>query len=343
MHPEKRINVSVVIPVRDEVQSLPALVASLQAQTFPPAEVVIVDGGSKDQTIALGRRLTEGDGRFRIVEAGPATPGHGRNVGTAAARFEWIAYTDAGIRLEPTWLDRLVQEVEHDPSVEVVYGNYETQAQSFFERAAALTYPPPKRERPGGWMRGPFIGSSLMRRDVWQRVGGFPDLRAAEDLIFMERIETQACKTSWSPTATVWWQLQPTLGRTFRKFVLYSKHNVWAGRQRFWHYGIARQYVIASIFIVPALIHSPWWLVVPTLGFAARTMKSIWQHREGRGLVWALNPIQFLYVMVILLAIDLATFTGWVQALLSDNQAQGDPEPSTSKRDEKNAGVSDGA
>ncbi|MGH9970075.1 MAG: glycosyltransferase [Pyrinomonadaceae bacterium] len=342
MHPEKRINVSVVIPVRDEVQSLPALVASLQAQTFPPAEVVIVDGGSTDETVALGRRLTEGDGRFRIVEAGPATPGRGRNVGTVGARSEWIAYTDAGIQLEPTWLDRLVQEVERDPTVEVVYGNYEPRAQTFFERAAALTYPSPKQERPGGWMRAPFIGSSLMRRDVWQRVGGFPDLRAAEDLIFIERIETHACKTSWSPTATVWWQLQPTLGLTFRKFVLYSKHNVWAGRQRFWHYGIARQYAIAFIFILLALLHSPLWLVVPMLGLAARALKSIWQHREGRGFLWALNPIQFLYVTVIILTIDLATFTGWAQALMSDAGAQGDAGRRASDRDDE-TGVSNGA
>ncbi|MBC8032337.1 MAG: glycosyltransferase [Pyrinomonadaceae bacterium] len=340
---DARIKVSIVIPVRDEEQSLPALVASLQAQTFPPAEVVIVDGGSKDETVAVGRRLTEHDKRFRIIEAGPATPGRGRNVGTAAARSEWIAYTDAGIRLEPTWLFHLVQAVERDPTVEVVYGNYEPVAKSRFERAAALTYPAPRRERPGGWMRAPFIASSLIRRDVWQRVGGFPDLRAAEDLMFMERVEANTSRIGWSPEATVWWQLQPTLARTFRKFVLYSKHNVWAARQRYWHYGIARQYAVAFVFTVLAVVHHPWWLALPAGGLAARALKTIWQHRDGRGLLWSLNPIQFVYVVVILLAVDLATFTGWAQALLSKPPATGDARNHAINRDHETSGARDDA
>ena len=325
--------VAVVVPVRNEEPSLPALVASLRAQTFAPSEIVIVDGGSTDATVEVGRRLAGGDPRFRIIEAGAATPGRGRNVGTAAARSEWVAYTDAGIRVEPTWLERLVREVERDPALEVVYGNYEPLAATPFERAAAVAYAAPKQERPGGRMRGPFIASSLVRREVWRRVGGFPDLRAAEDLMFMERVAAAGCKTGWSPTATVWWQLQPTLARTYARFALYSKHNVWAGRQRFWHYGVARLYAFALVCFALALAHSPWWLAVPALGLVARAAKSVWRHREGRGLRWLLNPARLLYVVVITLTLDLATFAGWAQALLSRPPAQaGAGGPSVERR-----------
>ncbi|HEV3468932.1 MAG TPA: glycosyltransferase [Pyrinomonadaceae bacterium] len=328
--PAPPVSVSVVVPVRNEEKSLPALVASLRAQTFPPAEVLIVDGGSTDATVEVARRLAGGDERFRIIEAGAATPGRGRNVGTAAARSEWVAYTDAGIRVEPTWLERLVREVERDPSLEVVYGNYEVQAETPFARAAAIAYAAPKQERPGGRMRGPFIASSMVRREVWRRVGGFPDLRAAEDLMFMERVEAEGCRTGWSPRATVWWQLQPTLARTYARFALYSKHNVWAGRQRHWHYGVARHYAAALLFLALALAHSAWWLAVPALGLGGRAARSVWRHREGRGLRWALNPARLLYVAAITLAIDLATFTGWAQALLSRPPARagaGEAEP----------------
>ncbi len=312
------LEVSLVIPVRNEERSLPALISSIQAQTFPPTEVVIVDGGSGDKTVELGRRLTEGDARFRFVEAGDATPGRGRNVGTEAARSEWVAYTDAGIRVEPTWLERLVREVVRDPTAEVVYGNYEPRGDTFFERAAALAYVAPRRELPGGErMRPPFIASSLMRRDVWLRVGGFPDLRAAEDLIFMERIAQSGIATRYAPEATVWWQLQPTPARTFRKFVLYSKHNVWAGRQRFWHYGLARQYAVALVFVALAFAHSVWWLAVLAAGLLARAAKSIRLHREGRTLLWTLNPARLLSVAAVIATVDLATFVGWAQALLS--------------------------
>jgi cellulose synthase/poly-beta-1,6-N-acetylglucosamine synthase-like glycosyltransferase len=46
-------------------------------------------------------------------------------VGIAAASYDWIALTDAGIRLEPSWLEHLVAAVDCDPSVAVVFGNYE--------------------------------------------------------------------------------------------------------------------------------------------------------------------------------------------------------------------------
>lgn len=309
--------VSLVIPIKNEEESLPALLESVRRQTRPPEEVILVDGGSTDRTVALARALTEEDQRFRVLEAGEATPGRGRNVGISAASHGWIALTDAGIRLEPTWLERLMAAVAKEPGLDVVYGNMEPIVSTRFERMAALAYLPPKQVRSTGSIRGPFIASALLRKTVWEAVDGFPDLRAAEDLIFMERIQTRGFRIGWAPAATVWWHLQPSLRRTFQRFVLYSKHNVWAGRQRFWHYAIARQYIIAALFLALGVFHSPWWFLVPPVGAMARVARSIWVRREGRGLIWLTNPAQFLGVGVVLAAIDLATFVGWLQALCS--------------------------
>lgn len=307
--------ISLVVPLRNEEESLGRLVASVRRQTRPPDEVVLVDGGSTDRTVALARELAADDPRFRVVEAGEATPGRGRNVGAEAARNPWIAFTDAGITLDPDWLARLAAVAEADPSADIVYGNFEPDTNTFFEHCAALTYVPPRATREGASMRGPSIASALVRREIWRRAGGFPDLRAAEDLIFMERAEALGARTRWAPEATARWQLQPTLARTFRKFALYSKHNVWAGRQRFWHYGVARQYALALPFVALAVVHSAWWLVVPAAGLWARAALSVWRRREGRGLAWALNPARLAGVCLVLLAVDLATFVGWAQAL----------------------------
>jgi glycosyltransferase involved in cell wall biosynthesis len=311
------LRVSLVVPVRDEEASVGELLAGITAQTRRPDETVIVDGGSRDATLTRLRDAAARDSSLRVVEAGEATPGRGRNVGIAAASHDWIALTDAGNRLEPDWLERLVEVVRRDPSVEVVYGNFEPAEETFFESCAALAYPPPKQEREGGRIRGPFIASSLLRREVWRKVGGFPDLRAAEDLMFMDEIERRGFKIVWEPRATVWWQLRPTLASTFRKFVLYSRHNVWAGRARHWHYGVARQYALILPFAALAVAHSAWWLVVPALWLAARTARSIERRREGARLRRAYNPARFCGVMLILLTIDAATFIGWAQALLS--------------------------
>ena len=307
---------SLVIPVRDESATIQGLVKSINSQSYQPAEVIFVDGGSVDDTVEQLRRMGEFDGRIRIIEAGEATPGRGRNLGIAAARNEWIALTDAGITLEPTWLERLVEVLDRDPRAMVVYGNYEPVAETFFERCSALAYPAPKTAREGELMRGPFIASSLIHRKVWEAAGGFPDLRAAEDLIFMNRVAEAGFKTGWAPDATVWWQLRPDLSGVFRKFALYSTHNVRAGMQRYWHYGVARQYLVWLLFTPLAVIYDWWWLAIPVVGYAARVWKNIWVRREGRGLWWSLDPIQFACVAVILLTIDLATFVGWGEALL---------------------------
>jgi glycosyltransferase involved in cell wall biosynthesis len=320
-----------VIPVRDEAATIGKLLDSIDAQTRRPDEVVFVDGGSRDETVALLSRACERDAKLRVIEAGEATPGRGRNVGIEAARCEWIALTDAGIRLEPEWLERLAEVAEQDPTLEVVYGNYEPVTDAFVERCAALLYTHRKQLRAGGRQRGPFIASSLVRRSVWESVGGFPDLRAAEDEIFMERVRERGCKTGWSPRATVWWQPQPTLRGTWRRFLVFSRFNVWAGRERYWHYGIARFYAVCLVFVALALLHSWWWLSVPVLGLFARAAKSIWQRRDGRGLLWALNPLQFAGVAVMLAVIDAATFAGWAQALLHRPQALAATSPNHSK------------
>jgi glycosyltransferase involved in cell wall biosynthesis len=296
---------------------LGTLLASIRGQTRPPDEVIFVDGGSTDRTVELLRAGSGGEERFLVIEAGQATPGRGRNVGAARAAHEWLAFTDAGIRLEPRWLEGLVEAAGGEPAPDVVYGNFEPEADTFFERWAALAYVPPKEPRPGGRMRGPSTASMLMRKSLWQRVGGFPDLRAAEDLIFFEGVRRADAVVAWAPEATAWWRLQPTAGRTFRKFALYSKHNVWAGRQRFWHYGVAKQYALVLPSIPLAAAHSSWWLLAPPAWLLARAAKSVWRRREARPLWWALNPTRLLGVAAVLLTVDAATFAGWAQAALA--------------------------
>ena len=316
-----RFNVSLVIPVRDEADTVCDLYASITAQSFPPHEVIFVDGGSADGTVGLLKELENQDRRVQIIEAEGATPGRGRNVGVAAAKYDWIALTDAGVELEPEWLEKLVEVVERDSDIEIVYGSYEPVTDTVFEKFAALAYPPPKQLRNGCLMRGPSTASMMLHRKVWETAGGFPDLRAAEDLIFMRRVEEMGYKTGWAPGAVVRWRLRPDLASTFRKFVLYSRHNVWAGMQRYWHHGVARQYLAWLVFLFLTLIHSPWWVLVPALGVMIRVAKSIWVRRETRGILWMMNPVQFVGVAIILLTIDLATFIGWWQAI-SNSQGQ---------------------
>jgi len=308
--------ISLVIPVRDEATSLPALWQSIQAQSRSPDEIVFVDGGSTDDTVSLAEGLADGDPRVRIIEAGDATPGRGRNVGIAAAAHDWVALTDGGIVLDPTWLEELVRARDGEPSAVVVCGHHEPLITSFFARCAALAYVSLLRDTPAGKVRGPFIASSLIHRSAWAAAGGFPDIRASEDLIFFSRLEALGKEMAWAPAAVVWWEPRSSLVATYRRFYAYSTAAVLAGRHRDWHHQVIRKYLLGVPFFVMAVRKHSGWSALPLAGASARVAASIWRRREGRRVAWALNPVQFLGVAFVILVIDVATFFGWGRALL---------------------------
>ena len=307
------MKISLIIPVKNEEQSLENLCSSINDQTRQPDETILVDGGSTDKTVAVARRITANQPAFRLIETPQASPGKGRNIGVEAARFDWIAFTDAGITLEPDWLEKLAAKAAEDQQTDVVYGNYAPVINGYFEKIATLVYVPPQA---ADGIRGKSIASYLMRKKVWEKVRGFPDARAAEDLMFMETAEKHNFKFAFAPDALIHWQLRPNLSSTFRKFVLYSKHNVWAGRQWDWHYGVLKQYLALIPVLTIMFFSSWWWILFVVLWLIARTAKRILPHRRQFGWLTLLNPLVFFGAAWLILTIDAATFIGWRQALL---------------------------
>src|SRR5438046_7853769 len=96
---------SVVLTVRNEAGSILAVLNSLRAQTLPPAEVVIADGGSSDGTGEQIRAWAAASAPWplRLRECPGANISQGRNAAIRAARHDLIAVTDAGVRLDPGW------------------------------------------------------------------------------------------------------------------------------------------------------------------------------------------------------------------------------------------------
>lgn len=300
--------VSIVIPLRNESGSLSPLLESLRAQRRPANEVILVDGGSTDGTAALARRLTIADSTMRLVEAGPATPGRGRNVGRGLARQAWIAFTDGGTVADPLWLERLAAAVEDHPDAQVAYGTYEPVVRTFLDSCAVGTYVPPRRAR------GPSTASLLIHVEALDRAGGFPDLRAAEDLILFERLADLGVGVAWAPDAIVHWQLPTSLPATWRRFRLYSRHNVDAGRQRHWHRGVARIYAGGVVIVGVGLLTDRRVLILAAVGPLARAVKRLWGHRIDRGLAFVVNPARILGVVGLTAVVDAATLSGWLDA-----------------------------
>jgi glycosyltransferase involved in cell wall biosynthesis len=313
--------ISVIIPVRNEENSIRPLLDSLLSQTLLPTEIVIADGGSTDSTPEIVLEYFKQGLPVQLVRGGPALPGRGRNLAAAKASCEWLAFTDGGVVPEPNWLESLARGAVTEQHAAVVYGSYEPITSTLFTECAAIAYVPPPVEKDGASLRPRSIVSALMRRDVWQRVGGFPEhLRSAEDLLFMNRVEGEGFRTVYSPGAVVHWNLQPSLGKTFRRFLAYSISNIQAGLWRRWQSAIFKRYGVLFAMGLSALAFGRWALLLTAavwlLMLGTRAGSAIWRNRKCYRAGVGRNVLRLLVIMSILVTLDAAALIGSVQWLL---------------------------
>jgi glycosyltransferase involved in cell wall biosynthesis len=317
-----RMKVSVIVPVRNEGQSIRTLLESLLGQTRVPDEIVITDGGSTDATMQIIEEYIRRGGAIKLIRETAALPGRGRNLAAAEASCEWLAFIDGGIEPVSDWLAALVDRAQQ-ASVDVVYGAWEPVLDSFFKECAALAYVPPPTPVEGGVVRSRFIASSLMRREVWRAVGGFPEnLRSGEDIIFMERIERANFRMAREPRAMVRWNIQPNLWRTFRRFVTYARHNIRAGLWREWQAALLHYYLLIAILASPTIVLGPKWLLVAAvfwlLLMAGRGVIALRRNRHSYPAGNARNALRLLLLIPIIATLDAAALVGSASWLLFD-------------------------
>ena len=318
------MKVSVIVPVRDEEDSIRELLDSLLAQTRSPDEIVIVDGGSIDATPQIIDEYIRNGAPVRLIRAGAALPGRGRNLGAAHASFDWLAFTDAGIRVANNWLEALTTKAKQDDSIDVVYGYFQPVTDTFFTECAAISYVSPPVPHEGMLIRPRSIASALLRREAWQAVKGFPeDLRSGEDLDFMDRLEHAGYRSVFEPRGQVYWKLKPTLGATFKRFLVYSRNNIRAGRFREWQATILVRYTVLAVLFLAALVVQPALVWIPIAGWllmlVARAIVSIRRNRICYPAPFLRNVLRGAMVMSLLAVLDAAAIIGSVQWLLLDS------------------------
>src|SRR6185312_5874067 len=251
-----------------------------------------------------------------------ALPGRGRNLAIEHSSSEWLAFTDAGIEPQSTWLASLAEKAADD-AVDVVFGSYEPKTNTFFQECAAIAYITPPTEIEGRLMRHRSIASTLMRRSVWEAVGGFPEnLRSAEDLLFMNRIEAANFRIRYAPLAVVRWELQPTLFKTFKRFAIYSRNNIRAGLWKDWQAAVFTRYVMLMVLLIPAYALGWSWVTVPiTMWILMLLMRAVVSLRRNQKIYpagLARNFLRLLMLLPLLTVIDLGAIVGTIQWFFSD-------------------------
>ncbi|MGH7260994.1 MAG: glycosyltransferase family 2 protein [Nitrospiraceae bacterium] len=204
--------VSVVIPVLNAARTLPDCLAALAQLEPAPLEVLLVDNGSTDDSLARLHAFAARSLPYRIHVLQAATRGASaaRNAGIRAAAGEIIAFTDADCEPDSGWLTHLDEPFE-DHAVTAVAGQIvAAPASTALELFSALytLQSPRTMSRHRQWTLGaggfPTANFSIRRESVI-RLGGFDEtIRIyGEDFDLCARLYADGGEIVFSPEAKV--------------------------------------------------------------------------------------------------------------------------------------------
>lgn len=176
--------ISVIIPTHNRADVLPRAIKSVQNQTRPVDEIIVVSDGSTDNTEDLVRKLAEKDDRIQLIAYQPGHNGnYARNRGLEAATGQYIAFLDDDDEWLPRKTELQMMLFEKDPDVGLVYAS-----QNCIYMDAGITYQTQPMYR-GDLSKRIFIRGEIgtpsqvmVRKDVLDQTGGFDlELGALQD------------------------------------------------------------------------------------------------------------------------------------------------------------------
>jgi rSAM/selenodomain-associated transferase 2 len=168
---------SIIIPTLDEAGGIEDQLKALQAMRSRGAELIVVDGGSRDGTPLRARPLAD-----RLLTA---ARGRGRqmNAGAAQAKGDALIFLHADTRL-PEGADELI--VQGLAASGRCWGRFDVAIDGRHRLLPVIAWFMNRRSRLTGIATGDQ--GMFVRREVFERVGGFPDIPLMEDIVLSRRL-----------------------------------------------------------------------------------------------------------------------------------------------------------
>jgi len=184
--------ISVIIPCYNQARFLGEAVESVRAQTYPRAEVVVVDDGSTDHPAEVAARYP-GVGLFRQQNQGPAAA---RNTGVRQSKGDYLTFLDADDRLLPDALEIGARHLAANPECAFVSGHCR-----YIDAEGSPIPTPPQPVVDGehylALLHKNYVwaGSTVLhRRECFEAVGGYNtslSMKGAEDYELYLRVSRE--------------------------------------------------------------------------------------------------------------------------------------------------------
>lgn len=204
--------ISVIVPAYNEGSVIGAAIESLLALDYPTYEIIVVDDGSRDDTLAVAAKF---EGHEAVPVRVFSTPNAGKatalNLGISNAQYPFLFCMDSDSTVEPQTLRRAVAHMA-DEDVGAVAGNVKVQNRnSMLTRLQALEYIEglnmPRRAQ--GFIAAVNIVPGpvgLFRREALTDVGGYETDTFAEDADLTLKLIASGWKIVYEDQAIAWTQ-----------------------------------------------------------------------------------------------------------------------------------------
>ena len=185
--------VTVVIPCYNKSAFVAAAIKSVQEQSFEDWELIVVDDASTDNSSDRIRGAIANEPRARLItHAENLGVAHARNTGVTEGAGEYIWCLDADDACAPTYLETMVEGLQEDPRLAIVYTGLTVMDAEGKLRDAVHTWPLPY-DPAKGTSGNQIPTSCLYKRLWWERVGGYrqryaPHGAGQEDADFWVRV-----------------------------------------------------------------------------------------------------------------------------------------------------------
>lgn len=119
--------VSVIIPLYNKENCIEYTLNSILSQSYKDFEIVVVNDGSKDNSVAVVESIK--DSRIRLINKENEGVSKTRNRGIMEAKGEWVLFLDADDKMENGCLQSLVELAKQFPQANILCGNFITRTE----------------------------------------------------------------------------------------------------------------------------------------------------------------------------------------------------------------------
>jgi glycosyltransferase involved in cell wall biosynthesis len=197
MPPEALI--SVMMPARDAASYIAEAIESVLGQGEAALEVVVVDDGSTDGTAEVAESF---GAPVRVTRQEALGEAAARNACLRMARGSVFAFLDADDIWPPGRLEPQLKALRN-PEVDLVFGH-----QLQF-RSPELGPDVPRFAGEGEIIRSPLVGSMMVSREVFERVGAYRDFRIATTMDWLARARELGLRELMLPDVLLRRRLHP--------------------------------------------------------------------------------------------------------------------------------------